>query len=63
MVIGKANLVDTKNSLVIAKKEGIMGIIGLDGMIVVETDGGMLVCPLNQAPKVKDLYNKIEELE
>lgn len=63
VIIGKANLIDTKNSLIIAKKEGIMGVIGLDGMIVVETDGGMLVCPLNQAPKVKDLYNKIESLE
>lgn len=61
VVLGKANLMDTKNSLIIAKKEGVMGIIGLDGMIVVETDDGMLVCPLNQAPKVKDLYAAIEQ--
>lgn len=61
VIIGKANLLNTKNSLIIAKKEGVMGIIGLDGMIVVETDDGMLVCPLNQAPKVKDLYNSIEK--
>jgi mannose-1-phosphate guanylyltransferase len=61
VVIGKANLLDTKNSLIIAKKEGMMGIIGLDGMIVVETDEGMLVCPLDKAPKVKDLYASIEK--
>jgi len=60
VIIGKANIIDTKNSLIIAKKDGIMGLIGLDGMIVVETDGGMLVCPLKYAPKVKNLYNAIE---
>lgn len=60
VVIGKANLLNTKNSLIIAKKGGVMGVIGLDGMIVVQTDDDMLVCPLSQAPKVKDLYNAIE---
>lgn len=60
VVLGEANLLNTKNSLIIAKKKGTMGVIGLDGMIVVETDEGMLVCPLSQAPKVKDLYSLIE---
>ena len=63
VILGKANLIDTKNSLIIAKKDAVMGVIGLDGMIVVETDSGMLVCPLNKAPKVKDLYNSIEDQE
>lgn len=63
VIIGKANLIDVKNSLIIAKKDGIMGLIGLDGMIVVETEEGMLVCPLDQAPKVKDLYNSIEAMQ
>lgn len=61
VIIGEANLVDVKNSLIISKKTGIMGLIGLDGMIVVQTDDDMLVAPLNQAPKVKDLYKAIEE--
>ena len=63
VIIGKPNLLDTKNSLIIAKSQSPMGIIGLDGMIVVETDDGMLVCPLGQAPKVKDLYNYLENHE
>lgn len=40
-----------------------MGLIGLDGMIVVQTDSDMLVAPLEQAPKVKDLYGQIEAQE
>jgi mannose-1-phosphate guanylyltransferase len=60
VIIGKANLVNVKNSLVITKKSGIMGLIGLDGMIVVQTEDDMLVAPLSQAPLVKDLYAQIE---
>lgn len=61
VIIGRANLVDVKNSLIISKKTGIMGLIGLDGMIVVQTDDDVLVAPLGQAPKVKDLYKAIED--
>lgn len=61
VVIGEAKLIDTKNSLIIAKANGRMGVIGMNGVIVVETDDGMLVCPLEQAPKVKELYKELFE--
>lgn len=61
VVIGEAELIETKNSLVIGKSSGHIGVIGLDSSIVIETDIGLLVCPLDQAPKVKDLYNRIYE--
>ncbi|HKZ35476.1 MAG TPA: sugar phosphate nucleotidyltransferase [Patescibacteria group bacterium] len=57
----KVNLIDTRNSLIIGKDEGIVGVIGLEGMIVVDTTEGLLVCPMNQAPKVKELYSKLYE--
>lgn len=60
VLIGHANLINVKNSLIITKKTGIMGLIDLDGMIVVETDHDMLVAPLSSAPKVKELYILIE---
>lgn len=60
VIIGRATLVNVKNSLIVSKKTGIMGLIGLDGMIVVQTDEDMLVAPLGQAPLVKDLYAMIE---
>ena len=60
VIIGKATLVNVKNSLIVTKKSGIMGLIGLDGMIVVQTEEDMLVAPLGQAPLVKDLYAIIE---
>ena len=63
VIIGQAkvNLIDTRNSLIIGKDEGIVGVIGLEGMIVVDTTEGLLVCPLSQAPKVKELYSQLYE--
>lgn len=60
VVIGKAHLIDVKDSLIVGKNSGV-GLIGLTGMIVVETAVGLLVCPLAKAPKVKDLYNLMYE--
>lgn len=62
VVIGSAYLIDVKNCLIIGRDKGKIGLIGLDSMIVVSTPSGLLVCPLNQAPKVKDLYNQIYDL-
>lgn len=61
VVIGKARLLDTKNSLIISKDIGIIGVIGLADMIVVDTEEGLLVCPLHEAPKVKQLYEELFE--
>lgn len=59
VVFGKVKLLDTKNSLVICKDEGVIGAVGLEDMIVVDTEEGLLVCPLAQAPKVKQLYESL----
>lgn len=61
VVVGKAHLLDTKNSLIISEDNVQVGAIGLDGMIVVEIEGGLLICPLNQASKVKKLYQELYE--
>ena len=61
VVMGDTKLLDVKNSLIICKDKGILGAVGLDGMIVVDTEEGLLVCPLDQAPRVKQLYKEIYE--
>lgn len=61
VLIGSAHLIDTRNSLIISHSDSTLGVIGLNGCIVVETKEGMLVCPLEQAPKVKDLYNQLSK--
>ena len=61
VIFGKVKLLETKNSLIICKDKGVIGAVGLEGMIVVDTEEGLLVCPLSQAPKVKQLYEALYE--
>jgi mannose-1-phosphate guanylyltransferase len=61
IVMGKAKLIETTNSLIISKDKGVVGAVGLDNMIVVDTEEGLLVCPIDQAPKVKQLYKALYE--
>jgi mannose-1-phosphate guanylyltransferase/mannose-6-phosphate isomerase len=61
VIIGSASMIDVKNSLVISKGQGITGLIGLENMVVVQTDADILVVPLSKAPMVKDLYNQLQK--
>lgn len=61
VAIGNVHLMDTKNSLIIGKENGVVAVIGLNGMIVVGTESGTLCCPLNEAGKVKQLYKELYE--
>jgi mannose-1-phosphate guanylyltransferase len=61
VILGGAELIDTKNSLIFSKDEKTIGAIGLNDMIIVDTPKGLLVCPLKNAPKVKQLYKNLYE--
>jgi mannose-1-phosphate guanylyltransferase len=57
--LGKVEFMETKNSLVFSRDNKIVGVIGLEEVIVVDTPEGLLVCSLAKAPLVKELYKKI----
>ncbi len=61
VILGKTELIDVKNSLIFSRDKKIAGIIGLSNIIVIDTAEGLLVCPLDQAPKVKQLYKNLYE--
>ncbi len=61
VIIGDATALDTRNSLIIGKTGGKIGVIGMNSTIVVETNEGLLVSPLEDAPKVKELYTNLYE--
>lgn len=58
---GKCRLIDTKNSLVISQKSKVAGVVGLSGVVVVDTPHGLLVCSLDKAPLVKQLYKQVNK--
>ena len=53
-------LLDSKENLIFGSKGKMIAVIGLSNIAVVDTPSGLLVCPLDQTHKVKDLYKKLE---
>jgi len=51
---------DTKNCLVYGG-ERLIATIGLENIIIVDTDDAVLVCPIDQAQKVKELVTKLKK--
>jgi mannose-1-phosphate guanylyltransferase len=63
VILGKAELIDVKNSLIISRDKKVGGIVGVSDMVVVDTPHGLLVCPLEKAPMVKSLYKQIYQIK
>lgn len=53
-------MLDTKNSVVFGNKR-LIATIGLDNIVVVETDDAILVCDKNKAQSVKDVVDILKE--
>lgn len=51
--------IDTKNSIVYGNGK-LISTIGLEGMIVVNTDDALLICPKNRAQEVKNIVEKLK---
>lgn len=58
--IGETLGIDTKNSILVGDKR-LIASIGVENLVIVETDDAVLVCHKNEAQKVKDLVKKIKE--
>lgn len=61
VVLGKAELIETKNSLIFSRDKKVVGVIGLSNVVIVDTSQGLLVCPIDKAPFVKQLYKNLFE--
>lgn len=57
---GENIMLDTKNSVVFGNKR-LIATIGLDSIVVVETDDVILVCDKNKAQSVKDVVDILKE--
>lgn len=59
-VDGKVLAVDTKNSLVLSSDPNhLVGVLGLDGYVVVHTPDATLVCPKDKADDLKKLVEEV----
>ncbi|MDI6829421.1 MAG: sugar phosphate nucleotidyltransferase, partial [Armatimonadota bacterium] len=53
--------IDTTNSLVFGSKGRIIATIGIDNLIIVDTDDALLVCPKDRAQDVKKVVELLKE--
>jgi mannose-1-phosphate guanylyltransferase len=55
IVLSNASVIDVRDSIIVGDKDHKIGVIGLKGVIIVQTKSGTLVCDKNRAQEVKDL--------
>jgi len=61
VVAGATEMLDCKNSIVVTEqKDHLLALVGLDNMIVAHTPDATLVCPIDQAHRMKELLDKIK---
>jgi len=61
-ISGDVIVVDTKNSHIYSENK-LVSVVGVDGLVVVETDDAILVCDRQRAQNVKAIVEKLESLE
>ncbi|MDF2613682.1 MAG: Mannose-phosphate guanylyltransferase [Clostridia bacterium] len=60
VINGKANLIDTSNSLIYGK-ERMIAVIGMENIGIIDTPDALLVFPLEQAYRVKELVETLNK--
>ena len=59
MKIGNVLSIDTQNSLIISNKR-LISTIGLDNLIIIETDDALLICKRGESQRVKEMVSTIK---
>lgn len=55
--------VDTRNSLIIGQEGKVVATIGVEDLIIVDTDGALLVCRRDRAQDVKKIVDTLKDLD
>ncbi len=58
---GQVVMVDSEDNLIYASDERLVGVVGISNLIVVDAGDAVLVCPKNQAQRVKELIEEIKK--
>lgn len=58
---GNVMAIDTRNSFIKGNKDKLIATIGVDNLLVVDTDDALLICPKSRAQEVKKIIDKLKE--
>ncbi|MGB9589103.1 MAG: mannose-1-phosphate guanylyltransferase, partial [Armatimonadota bacterium] len=53
--------IDTRNCLILSPQDRLVATIGIQDMVVIDTEDAVLVCPRDRAQEVKKIVDKIKE--
>jgi mannose-1-phosphate guanylyltransferase len=56
---GNVLTIDTRNSFIKGNKDRLVATIGVDNLLVVDTDDALLICPKSRAQEVKRIIDKL----
>jgi mannose-1-phosphate guanylyltransferase len=57
---GNVVTIDTKNTIILGRKK-LIATIGIEDLIIVDTDDVILICDKNESQKVKDMIQKLKD--
>ena len=57
--IGEVKSIDSQNNIIISEK--LVSIIGVNNLIIADTEDALLVCDRAQSQKIKKIYDKLPE--
>ena len=61
IVKGKHIGIDTQHSLIYSEANRLIATIGISDMIIIDTPDALLICPKDQAQRVKELVKKMQD--
>ena len=64
VIDGDAIVLDSKESIVVKRtgSDRILGVLGVDGLVVVETEDATLILPKNQAQRVREIVARLKQV-
>ena len=54
--------IDTSNSYISSSKDKVIGVVGLDNVVIADTDDALLICHKDRTQEVKKIFKKLEEI-
>jgi len=62
VVAGTSELLDCKNSIIVTEEQGhLIAVLGLENIVVAHSPDATLVCPVNEAHRLKELLDLIKQ--
>lgn len=58
---GNVLTIDSRNSFIKGKKDKLIATIGIDNLLIIDTDDALLVCPKSRAQEVKRIVEELKE--